>query len=243
MLPGRECSAAAAMLAFSTDTECARSPLNPYDRYLLPRLTNWVCGSPLIERQRSQVVPRARGRVLEIGFGSGLNLPHYARHAVEWIWAVEPSEPMRRLASARVVASGLDVRMLDARAEEVALPEACADSAVVTFSLCTIPDPAAALAQVRRLLKPGGRLLLAEHGAAPDVATRRWQDRLNGIWGCFAGGCNLNRDIAALVQAAGFEFEELQQRYLPHTPHFVGYVTWGEARATRPPDPAEARSA
>lgn len=204
--------------------------VNPYDRYLLPRLTHWACSSPVIERQRALVVPRARGRVLEIGFGSGLNLPHYTRSMVEWIWALEPSAPMRALAAPRIAASGMDVRLLDAKAEDAPLADASIDSAVVTFCLCTIPDPRAALGQVRRMLKPGGRLLFVEHGAAPDAGTRRWQDRLNGMWRCLAGGCNLNRPVVALIEQAGFAVEDVERAYLRHTPRVVGYVSWGAAR-------------
>lgn len=204
--------------------------MNPYDRYLLPRLTHWACSSPVIERQRALVVPRARGRVLEIGFGSGLNLPHYVHSTVEWIWALEPSAPMRELAAPRIAASGIEVRLLDAKAEEAPLPDASVDSAVVTFSLCTIPDPLAALSHVRRMLKPEGRLLFVEHGAAPNPTVRRWQDRLNGVWGRLAGGCNLNREIVALIEGAGFAVEDIDRAYLRHTPRVVGYVSWGAAR-------------
>jgi len=204
--------------------------MSPYERYVLPRFTHWACSSPVIERQRALVVPRARGRVLEIGFGSGLNLPHYTRSAVEWIWALEPSAPMRALAAPRIAASGLDVRLLEAKAEEAPLPDGSVDSIVVTFCLCTIPDPRAALGHVRRKLKPEGRLLFVEHGAAPDAATRRWQDRLNGVWGRLAGGCNLNRPVVALIEAAGFAVEDVERAYLRHAPRVVGYVSWGAAR-------------
>jgi ubiquinone/menaquinone biosynthesis C-methylase UbiE len=100
---------------------------------------------------------------------------------------------------------------------------------VMTYTLCTIPDAAAALAQVRRVLRPGGRLLFCEHGAAPDAAVRRWQDRLDGLWGRLAGGCHLNREVATLIASAGFRFDALQSRYLPKTPRFAGYNTWGSA--------------
>jgi SAM-dependent methyltransferase len=204
--------------------------MNPYDRYLLPRLTHWACSSPVIERQRALVVPRARGCVLEIGFGSGLNLPYYDRARVERIWALEPAASMRTLAAPRIAASGMDVTLLDAKAEEASLPDACIDSAVATFCLCTIPDPRAALGHVRRMLKPDGRLYFLEHGAAPDAGTRRWQDRLNGVWGCLAGGCNLNRAVVALIEDAGFAVEDVERAYLRHTPRVVGYVSWGAAR-------------
>jgi ubiquinone/menaquinone biosynthesis C-methylase UbiE len=203
-----------------------------YERYLLPRVTHCLCGSPVIDRQRRRVVPRARGRVLEVGFGSGLNLPHYDRSRVEWLWALEPSEQMRALAAPRVAESGLDVRMLDLPGESLPLPDHSADTVVVTFTLCTIPDAAAALRQVHRVLRPGGELLFCEHGAAPDAGVRRWQDRLNPVWGRLGGGCNLNRDMQPLIRSAGFRFEEVHSAYLPHTPRFVGFATWGAACPT-----------
>jgi len=201
-----------------------------YERYLLPRLIHCVCGSPLIDHQRRLVVPGARGQVLEIGFGSGLNLPHYDRSRVECVWALEPSAQMRALAAPRVAASGLDVRMLDLPGEALPLPDRSVDTVVMTFTLCTIPDAVAALNQIRRVLKPGGELLFCEHGAAPDNGVRRWQDRLDGIWSRLAGGCHLNREIAPVIQSAGFEFAVVQSAYLPRTPRFAGYNTWGNAR-------------
>lgn len=203
--------------------------MNLYERYLLPRLIHCVCGSPVIEHQRRLVVPRARGRVLEIGVGSGLNLPHYDRSRVEWLWALEPSHEMRALAAPRVAASGLDVRMLDMRGESLPLPDASVDTVVVTYILCTIPDAHAALVQMQRVLRPNGQLLFCEHGAAPDASVRRWQDRLNGVWGRFAGGCNLNRATLPLIEGAGFRVEDVRSAYLPKTPRFAGYNTWGAA--------------
>lgn len=203
--------------------------MEPYERYVLPHLVNCVCGRPVIVHQRRLVVPQARGKVLEVGFGSGLNLAHYDRSAVEWIWALEPSAPMRALAAPRIAASGLDVRLLDLPGEAIPLPDASVDSIVMTFTLCTIPDAAAALHQMRRVLRPGGRLLFCEHGAAPDENVRRWQDRLDRLWGRFAGGCHLNREMAPLIASAGLRFDRVESAYLPHTPRFAGYNTWGVA--------------
>ena len=201
-----------------------------YQRYLLPRLIQCACGSPVIDRQRQKVVPLAQGEVLEIGFGSGLNLPHYRPAQIDTLWALEPSAEMRALAAPRVAASCLKLRWLDLPGEALPLPDASVDCVVMTYTLCTIPDAAAALAQLKRVLRPGGRLLFCEHGAAPDAAVRRWQDRLDGPWGRIAGGCHLNREIAPLLAGAGFRFDELQSRYLPKTPRFAGYNTWGCAR-------------
>jgi len=201
-----------------------------YQRYLLPRLVQCACSSPVVDRQRRKVVPQAQGEVLEVGFGSGLNLPHYRHEQVRRLWALEPSAEMRALAAARVAASGLPLQWLDLPGEALPLPDSSIDCVVMTYTLCTIPDAAAALAQIRRVLRPGGRLLFCEHGAAPDAEVRRWQDRLDGLWGKLAGGCHLNREMAPLIASAGFRFDELQQAYLPKTPRFAGYNTWGCAR-------------
>jgi SAM-dependent methyltransferase len=200
-----------------------------YDRYVLPHIVNCVCGSPVIDRQRRLVVPRAFGVVLEIGFGSGLNLPHYDRSSVKQVWALEPSAPMRALAAPGIVASGLDVRLLEMPGEELPLTDQSVDSIVVTYSLCTIADAVAALRQMRRVLRLGGSLLFCEHGAAPDAHVRRWQDRLDGLWGRCAGGCHLNREVADMITSAGFRMDWMQSAYLPGTPRLAGFNTWGAA--------------
>jgi ubiquinone/menaquinone biosynthesis C-methylase UbiE len=205
--------------------------MNAYERYLLPRLIHCVCGSAVIEHQRRRVVPGARGRVLEIGFGSGLNLPHYDQARVDCIWALEPSASMRALAAPRVAASGLEVRWLELGGEAVPLPDHSVDTVLMTYTLCTIADTAAALAQVRRVLRPEGKLLFCEHGAAPDAGVRRWQHRLDGVWRRLAGGCHLDRDIPALIAGGGFCIDALQSAYLPGTPRFAGYNSWGTAHA------------
>lgn len=205
--------------------------MNAYDRYLMPRLVNCACSSPMIAKARWRVVPRAAGRVLEIGFGSGLNLPFYERSRIERLWALEPSPQMRALAARRVEAAGLPLQWLDLPGEAIPLPDASVDCVVSTFTLCTIPGVGQALAQVRRVLRPGGRLLFCEHGAAPDAAVRRWQGRLDGLWGRLAGGCHLNREIAPLLAAAGFTPTAVASAYLRGAPRLAGYLTWGEATA------------
>ena len=192
-----------------------------YDRYLLPRLTSWVCSAGAHPGQRQRLVPRARGRVVELGAGSGHNLPFYDRTAVERVWAVEPSLGMWRLARPQLEEAGSFVEHVPASAEAIPLEDGLADTVVVTWALCTIPQPERALAEARRLLKPGGLLLFAEHGRAPDADVRRWQDRLNPVWTLFSGGCNLNRDVPALVSAAGFALEGVEAGYLPGSRPFT----------------------
>jgi ubiquinone/menaquinone biosynthesis C-methylase UbiE len=203
--------------------------MNWYERHLLPHLIDIACGMPAVRRQRLRVVPNAHGRVLEIGIGTGLNMPYYEPGRVESLVGVEPSQRMHRLALRRSKAAGLEVQLVGLSAEKLPLADASFDSVVSTFTLCTIPDPVAALKEIRRVLAPGGRLLFAEHGRAPEASVRKWQQRLQPMWIPLAGGCHLDRDIPALLREAGF-VPRVQSRYLPG-PRFLSYHYWGEAVA------------
>jgi len=203
-----------------------------YDKYILPHLVSIACSPKPIRKQREKIVPLAEGDVLEIGFGSGLNLSHYDRRKVRKVFGLEPSEAMRRKALPGVRASGLDVELIDLPGEEIPLETNSVDTVLVTYSLCTIADAETALDGMRRVLKPGGRLLYCEHGRAPDAVIRRWQDRIDPLWSTFAGGCHINKDIPALVRSGGFELEKSEQMYIPG-PKIVSYNYWGVAVASR----------
>ncbi len=199
-----------------------------YSRYVLPRAVHYACRLDTHMRQRAKVVPRARGRVLEVGIGSGLNLTFYDATKVSKVWGREPSPALTRMAERTARAMPFEVEFIGLPAEEIPLGDSSVDTVVVTYTLCTIPDVAAALRQMRRVLRPGGALIFCEHGAAPDASVRRWQDRLNPIWKRVAGGCNLNRSIPALIGAAGFRIETLHTMYLPGwRPASFNY--WGTA--------------
>ena len=200
-----------------------------YDRWIVPRVIHCACGSRPIMRQRGKVVPAAQGTVLEIGIGTGLNLPYYDAAHVERLIGLDPSEASWELAKKRAKTVAFPVEFIGLPGEEIPLPASSVDTVVVTYSLCTIPEPLVALAGMRRVLKPGGRLLFAEHGLAPDREVQRWQDRLDGLWGAIGGGCHLNRDIPALLESGGFSVETLQTMYLPKTPRFAGFNYWGSA--------------
>ncbi len=183
-----------------------------------------------VQKQRQKVVPLTEGRVLEIGIGSGLNLPYYDPRKIERVIGLDPSEEMLSYAKRKSGSLPFAVEYLALQGERIPLAPASVDSILVTYTLCTIPDARAALQAARPVLKHGGRLIFCEHGKAPDEAVRRWQNRLNPLWRRVGGGCNLNRDIPALIAAAGFAIDSLETMYLPGTPRFAGFNYWGSAR-------------
>ena len=201
-----------------------------YDRYVLPRLVDWSCGTKPVQRQRAKIVPQAKGRVLEIGIGTGRNLPYYDPGKVERIIGLDPGEGMLATARTRAGDVPFPVEFLALEGENIPLDTETIDTVVVTYTLCTIPDVMSALAGMRRVIKPSGELLFCEHGTAPDGPVRRWQDGLNPLWKRVSGGCNLNRDIPALIRAAGFDITALDSMYLPGTPRIAGFNSWGAAR-------------
>jgi ubiquinone/menaquinone biosynthesis C-methylase UbiE len=200
-----------------------------YDRHILPILLNGAMSAKPISYQRRKVVPRAEGRVLEIGFGAGHNLPYYDSSKVTKLWALEPSREMRARAAERLKLSPLDIEFLDLPGEEIPLDDASADTVLVTYTLCTIPDVMKALSGMRRVMKPGGKMIFCEHGEAPDESVRRWQRRITPIWKRIGGGCHVGRAIPKLIRDSGFAISDMETMYLPGTPRFAGFNYWGSA--------------
>lgn len=186
-----------------------------YERHVLPHLIECACGMGRIMRLRESLIPRARGRVLEVGIGTGLNLPHYDPAKVTHICGLDPSSAMHRLGRQRAARCRVPVESIVLSAERIAANDASFDTVVSTFTLCTIPDAVSALQEMRRVLKPGGELVFCEHGKAPDASVYRWQDRLTPLWKPLAGGCHLNRDIPALLIQGGFALRQVDASYLP----------------------------
>jgi ubiquinone/menaquinone biosynthesis C-methylase UbiE len=200
-----------------------------YDKYILPSFLNCACGSKPIKYQRSKVVPMAEGVVLEVGIGSGLNIPYYDSTKISAIIGLDPSEELNNMAKKVAADKGLEVDFILGSAEAIPLPDNHVDSVLVTYTLCTIPDALSASKEMRRVLKPDGKMIFCEHGLAPDAGVAKWQARIDPYWGKIAGGCHLNRDIPQLIQSAGFNIQSMEQMYLPSTPKFAGYNYWGVA--------------
>lgn len=202
-----------------------------YSDHIEPSIVSFACSLPAIARERAKIVPEASGVVLEVGFGSGHNARFYDRSKITRLIALEPSASMRRKAARRIADLPFPLEWIDLKAEEIPLDAKSVDTVLVTYTLCTIPDVARALTGMKRVLKPGGRLVFLEHGAAPDPGVRRLQDRLNPLWTRLAGGCNLNRDPIALIRQAGFDPGLTSSQYARGAPKFAGYMYRGVAFA------------
>ena len=200
-----------------------------YARNILPRCLDKACAIGPIEKQRVKVVPFAKGDVLEIGIGSGLNLPHYNPAQVKSVTGVDPDAHIWARGEARRKAAQFPVRRIGLSGEEIPMETDSMDTVVVTYSLCTIPDPIAALKEMRRILKPSGDILFCEHGLAPETKIATWQRRIDPIWSKIAGGCQSGRDIPALILQAGLKTKELHQDYIPGL-KVLSYNYWGRAQ-------------
>lgn len=200
-----------------------------YEEKILPYIINCGCSNSFVMELRARVVPKAEGVVLEVGMGSGLNLKLYNPSKVTKVWGLEPSEGMRVKAKNNIRYSPVTVEWLDLPGERVPLDDESVDTVVLTYTLCTIVDWSAALAQMYRVLKPGGKLLFCEHGLSPDISVQKWQARINPFWKKIFGGCNLNRPIVDCLVSAGFEVLEQHNQYVAKAPRFAGYMFYGEA--------------
>ena len=200
-----------------------------YGEQVVPRVTNVLLGNREFGKLRRETCEGLQGTVVEIGFGSGLSIPHLPAEVTD-LWVVEPSTTARRLAAKRIEASPVEVHEAGLDGGRIDASDGQFDHALSTMTLCTIPDVGGALAEVRRVLKRGGTFRFCEHGRAPDEHVARRQDRWNGMQNRLAGGCNLNRDIPALVTDAGFQIESMRHFYLKG-PKLMGYMSLGRARS------------
>jgi ubiquinone/menaquinone biosynthesis C-methylase UbiE len=200
-----------------------------YERTILPKFLACACSGPQMMRQRSRLVPRASGRVLELGVGMGLNLAFYDPARVTSVSGVDPAPELRAMAEAAPRPEGLEVEILPGVAEDLPFEASSFDSVVCTFTLCSVHAPERALAEAMRVLKPGGRLFYCEHGLAPEPKVARWQRRIEPVWKRLAGGCRLTRPILPLLEGAGFPTGDAECAFLPKVPRFAGWNILGEA--------------
>jgi ubiquinone/menaquinone biosynthesis C-methylase UbiE len=199
-----------------------------YRRYILPHLINQAMRNRDLLPYRKRVLSAARGRVLEIGIGSGLNLPFYPSHVGEVV-GLDPAPELIAMAERAARGTSIQTSFIEGSAEAIPLDRNSVDTAIVTWTLCSIPDVVAALREMRRALKADGQLLFVEHGRAPEESVRKWQDRLTPAWKCIGGGCHLNRPIAQLIESAGFHIEQLETGYM-RGPKPMTFIYEGRAR-------------
>ena len=200
-----------------------------YYNYILPKVIDWACKQKPSMRQREKVIPLAHGEVLEIGIGSGLNLPVYDKQRVKHLTAIDPSREVwnRNVVDTQKLPFEFD--FIEAFAEDIPVGSHSFDSVVVTYTLCTIPQINKAFEEIKRVLKSNGKLIFCEHGKAPDKIVQRWQNFANPLWKKLGGGCNLNRDIALMIEENGFKTNDIETMYIPGwKPASFNY--WGTAR-------------
>jgi len=204
-----------------------------WDRHVVPHLIGYACSRPQFRKRRARVIPLASGQVLELGAGGGANLAFYDRQRVSSVTGIDPSPELIALAHKRMTPADTGFFSIQpGHAENLPFADGSFDTVVSTFTLCSVADQARALQEVRRVLRPGGRLLFLEHGLSPHADCRKWQHRLDPLWCRLAGGCHLTRPVTDAIAMAGFRIPERHGGYLAKTPHFVGWVEWGQASAS-----------
>jgi ubiquinone/menaquinone biosynthesis C-methylase UbiE len=204
--------------------------LSFYNKYILPKVLNCTCASKPINYQRDKIVPLAEGVVLDVGIGSGLNIPFYNKTKIKQLYGLDPSKELLDIAKSVAKEKKLEIEFLECGAESIPLPDKSIDNVLITYTMCTIPDVAISNSEIMRILKDDGKLLFCEHGLAPDKNIAKWQKRINPLWSKIAGGCNLNKDIPNLISSSGFKILNMEEMYLPGTPKFAGYNYWGVAK-------------
>ena len=186
-----------------------------YEKYVLPKLLDTCCSTKPINYQREKIVPNANGTVLEIGIGSGLNIPFYNIANIDKIYGLDPSTQLCKKAIKKAKEMNIHVDFLFDGAEEIKLKSNSIDTVVITYTLCSIPDPKDALKEIKRVMRSDANILFCEHGIAPDIKVSKWQNRINPLWGKLFGGCSINRDIPKILNNSGFKIYNLKQMYLP----------------------------
>lgn len=200
-----------------------------YDEHVVPRLIRCACAGPAIVKLREAVVPLAAGAVFELGCGGGLNQRYFDAARITSYAGVDPSAKGLEFARAEAARKGWEHDIRAGTGEAIPFPDESFDSAVCTFTLCSVQDQARTLSELRRVLKPGGLLLFAEHGAAPDRTVAKWQGLIEPVWKRIAGACHLTRPIGSAIAGSGFRVDPLGASYAPKVPRFAGWMEWGRA--------------
>ena len=202
-----------------------------WDKHVVPRLIGCACRQPAIMKDRAKIIPRASGDVLELGCGGAANLAFYDWYKVRSLSGIDPSEELLERARTELAHADRQADFKIGVAEALPFATGSFDTVVTTFTLCSVQDPVTALAEAKRVLKPGGKLLFVEHGQAPDATPAKWQKRIEPAWKHIAGGCHLTRPVTQAISVAGFATTVVQGHYMKRTPRWLGWVEWGEARA------------
>lgn len=200
-----------------------------YDEHVVPRIIRCACSAPGIMALRKQVVPLAQGRVFEIGCGGGINQAFYNAASITSYSGMDPSPKGLEFAREAAERKGWKADIREGMGEAIPFADESFDTVVCTYTLCSVSDPAQTLSELWRILVPGGHLLFAEHGRAPDASVRKWQDRIEPVWKHIAGGCHLTRPIGSAIEAGGFKLKPIGAGYTPKTPRWAGWMEWGLA--------------
>lgn len=203
---------------------------NFWEKHAVPRIIKFACSQPAVMKDRSQIVPRADGDVLELGCGGGINLQFYDRARVRSLTGLDPSAELLDYTRAEAKAYDFDMQILDGIGEAMPFEDARFDTVLTTFTLCSVQDGQQVLREMRRVLKPGGKILFLEHGRAPDKGPEKWQQRIEPMWKHIAGGCHLHRPVTSLFRDQGYAITANNGHYAPKTPRWLGWMEFGEAR-------------
>jgi ubiquinone/menaquinone biosynthesis C-methylase UbiE len=206
-------------------------PVSWWERNIVPKLIGCACAQPQIMKARSRIVPQAEGDVLELGCGGGINMQFYDPARIKSFAGLDPSPALLNASRAAAQARGMSSNIHAGVGEAMPFDDACFDTVLVTFTLCSVDDQYQVLREMRRVLRPGGKVLFLEHGSAPDENVRNWQRRIEPLWSRVSGNCHLTRAITGAYESAGFKVSGGDQGYMPKTPRPFGWIEWGEARA------------
>lgn len=202
--------------------------MNLYERYILPKAVHWACSQSPYFKQREKIIPKAKGNVLEVGIGTGLNLNFYVPEQISRVVGIDPSKEVWNEGKVNTVNLPFPFEFIKASAENIPFENGIFDTVVTTYTMCTIPNLNMAFQEFKRVLKPDGILIFCEHGKAPQPSIEKWQHRINPVWKKFSGGCNLNRDIPSVIEDNGFKIDEIEKMYIPGW-KIASYNYWGIA--------------